>query len=151
MTLMKPKQKALKSIIVCLAFSLLTVTAGSPVLAEDILVIASKNAPVERLDQKMIQAIFLGKKSIWPDGSQIEFVILDPGNTHKTFLKTYIKKTPSRYKTYWKKRVFTGKGLYPKSFASEKELLAYIAERKGAIGYVSKSTDTTGVKVVSRK
>lgn len=148
---MRQKKKALKSAIVSFAFSLLMVIAASPVLAEDIFIIANKNAPVESLDQKMVQAIFMGKKSVWPNGRPIEFVILDRGSTHKAFLKNHIKRTPFQFKNYWKKQVFTGKGLYPKSFASEKDLAAYVSGRDGAVGYVSRTADTTGVKVVNRK
>jgi hypothetical protein len=45
--------------------------------------------------------------------------------------------------------VFTGKGSMPKSFASDAEILKYVAKTPGAIGYVSAGADAAGVKKIA--
>lgn len=134
-----------------LVLSLALVIPGGAVIAADIMVITSKNAPAENMDKDVIKKIFLGKKRTWADGSAIELVTLEKGDAHTTFLKAYVNKTVSQFSTFWRKKVFTGQGKLPKSFASEMELVEYVAGKNSAIGYVSGGADTTSVKVVSQK
>jgi hypothetical protein len=44
-----------------------------------------------------------------------------------------------------------GKGSMPKSFASEAEIVKYVAKTPGAIGYVSGAAAADGVKKVALK
>ena len=62
------------------------------------------------------------------------------------FLKAYVGKSDQALRTYLKSLVFTGKGSMPKSFASDAEIVRYVASTKGAIGYVSTAAETAGVK-----
>jgi hypothetical protein len=45
--------------------------------------------------------------------------------------------------------VFTGKGIPPKSFDTEAELVDFVKTTPGAVGYVSPRTDVTGVKILA--
>jgi TonB family protein len=49
---------------------------------------------------------------------------------------------------YYMGLVLTGKGFVPKQFSSDAEVLAYVTRTQGAIGYVSNSAITEGVKVL---
>lgn len=120
-------------------------TAGS------VKVIANPSTPVETVDDALVKNIFLGKKKTWPNGDHAQFVVLESGDTHKSFLNAYVKKSNSQFKNYWKKQVFTGKGKNPKSFASEGDIVAYVTKTPGTIGYVSAGTDIAGAKVLSEK
>ena len=73
---------------------------------------------------------------------------LQSGNVHKAFLKKYVGKSASQFRNHWKRLEFTGKGKPPKWFSSE-EKLEYVAEKPGAIGYVSR--DRVTEKVVKLK
>nr|WP_320017154.1 substrate-binding domain-containing protein [uncultured Desulfobacter sp.] len=125
--------------------------AASPARAGGVKVITSSSTPVDSIDQADVKKIFLGKTKSWPDGNPVEFVVLKSGDVHKNFLKSYVKKSASQFKTYWKKQVFTGKGKNPTSFGSENELLAYVTGKTGVIGYVSAETDTPGAKILSEQ
>jgi ABC-type phosphate transport system substrate-binding protein len=46
---------------------------------------------------------------------------------------------------YFRTLVFTGKGSPPKSFATTDEIIQYVANTEGAIGYVSLDADLRGV------
>ncbi len=138
-------------ILVSMALLMMIALAISPASAGEIQVITSQSTPVESIDDGTIKKIFLGKTKSWPDGNGVEFVVLKSGDVHDGFLKTYVKKSSSQFKTYWKKQVFTGKGKNPKSFDSEGELVAYISGKPGAIGYVSAGTDIAGAKVLNEK
>jgi TonB family protein len=47
---------------------------------------------------------------------------------------------------YYQGLVFTGKGSMPKQLSSDAEVVDYVAHTKGAIGYVSPTSSTDGVK-----
>ncbi len=100
-----------------------------------------------------MKAIFLGKKTKWANKGKVVPSTLKKGAVNKSFLKKYVKKSPAQFKTYWKKQVFTGKGKAPKSFKTEKALIAYVAKTKGAVGYVSKKAaeGAAGVKILEVK
>jgi ABC-type phosphate transport system substrate-binding protein len=99
-----------------------------------------------------LKAIFLGKKTSI-DQCTVVIAIQKDGEVHKSFLKKYIDKTPSQYKMYWKQRVFSGAGHFPKTFQTEKSLIDYVSRTKGAIGYISsrKKVETDKVKFVQIK
>ena len=100
------------------------------------------------LSKDEVKDIFLGKKVQWQNNSKIHFVISRDLDLHKSFLKTYIKRSPKQFRAYWRQMVFTGKGTSPKSFPSEKELLEYVSNNGGAIGYVEKNVATDAVKTI---
>ncbi len=66
-------------------------------------------------------------------------------------MSEYVKKSASSFKSFWKKLVFTGRGKMPKSVADDKAMVAYVASKPGAIGYVSATADITGVKKLEVK
>ncbi len=99
-------------------------------------VVANSSVQEESLTSKEVKAIFLGKKS-QIGGVTVAIVTLANGGVHKGFLKVHVGKTPSQFSSHWKKIVFTGKGKMPKTFNSEDELLSYVSNTKGAVGYAS--------------
>jgi ABC-type phosphate transport system substrate-binding protein len=62
-----------------------------------------------------------------------------------------VGKSDAALETYYRSLVFTGKGSMPKSFASEADVVAYVAKTKGAIGYVSAAANTADAKVLEVK
>ncbi len=118
------------------------------VYAGDIVIIANKNVAESSLSSEEVKNIFLFKKKKWGNGQSIDFVVLKDGAVQEGFLKNYAKKTPSQFKRYFKTLVFTGKGKPPKSFATEAELIGYVASTEGAIGYASSGAKTGSVKTI---
>jgi ABC-type phosphate transport system substrate-binding protein len=81
----------------------------------------------------------------------VEPVLEKGGATHEAFLKEYLGKTDGALSTYYRTLVFTGKGTMPKTFASDAEVVSYVAKTKGAIGYIAAGTEATGVKQLEVK
>jgi len=92
--------------------------------------------------------IFLGKKTVWDNGEKIVPVILRSGASHEAFLKDVVEKTSAQFSTYWKQYAFWGKGKEPKSFDSESDLVKYVSETKGAVGYADDAALSSSVKVL---
>lgn len=117
--------------------------------AGDVLIISNKSVSADSLTSDDVKKIFVGKKTRWDDNKKINFVLLDKSNVHKDFLREYVKRTPEQYRRFWKKQVFTGKGRRPISFKNERDMIEYVANTSGAVGYVSASAASDKVKVLN--
>jgi len=131
-------------------FAVMLAASGASGATADVQVIANGNLSVTELSADQVKDIFLGTRTAI-GGVAVEPVFEESGAAHEMFLKTYIGKSDSALRNYFKTLVFTGKGTQPKAFASDAEVLKYVASTKGAIGYVSASADTTGAKKVQIK
>ena len=100
---------------------------------------------IASLEKGDIKKIFLGSKNTWDGEQVINFVVMKDNTVHEEFVKKYTQKTESQFKRYWRKQVFTGKGISPKSFRTEAEVVQYVANTDGAIGYISSNTSADGV------
>lgn len=118
--------------------------------AGDILIIANKEVSASALSKDEIRSIFLGEKIRWDNDQKMIFVILKT-KEHDDFLKAYIGNTAAQYLNYWKKMVFTGKSKSPKAFDSPEQLLDYVAETQGSVGYIPSEAYNEKVKIISVK
>lgn len=112
------------------------------------LLIANRSVTEASISKKDVKLIFLGKKIKWNNGMKIHKARLLHGPTHEQFLKEYIQKSVYSYASFWKLAIVTGSAIPPKSFKSEKDLIKYIAEKEGSVGYISTKTPHEGVVVL---
>ncbi len=118
-------------------------------LAADVTIIANNSVGDASLSKDRIKDIYTGKQSKWSDGSKIHMSAQKKNDTHKVFTKGFVGKSPSQFRMFWKKQVFTGKGKAPKAFKSDADIMKYVAETEGAIGYVSSGVAVNGVKTIT--
>jgi ABC-type phosphate transport system substrate-binding protein len=136
-------KKLASVLLLCVSF------LAVPTLASDVQVIANSSVTAADLTAADVKEIFLGSKSS-VGGSAVE-PVLGGGAAHDAFLKAYVGKTDQGLRNHFKSLVFTGKGSMPKSFASDAEVVKYVASTKGAIGYISATSDAAGVKKIHVK
>jgi ABC-type phosphate transport system substrate-binding protein len=130
-------------------FVVVMLMSACPVLAEESVLICNKDVPDSSLSKDEVEQIFLGRKTRWGNGQKINFVVMNGGEVHADFLKKYVSKTESQFTMFWKKMVFTGKGSMPKAVTTSEEVLKYVGETPGAIGYVPSPAANDTVKVIS--
>jgi len=128
-------------VLICTLFAgavLLGMTGLSPAMAYtgEVVVICNDSVSADTMKRRDIKDIFLGKNTRWEDGQKITFVMLSGGDAHESFLREYVGKTPSQFRTYWKKKAFTGKGRIPETFATPEEVIDFVVKTPGAIGYI---------------
>ena len=119
--------------------------------AQDVALIMHKGKikPVS-LSEQEIKEVFLGQKTRWEDNSMIRFAVYTEESALLAFLKSYIKKTPIQYNNYWKKLVFSGKGIMPKMFDDSQKVLDFVSNTEGAISFISaKDVDAQRVIVIT--
>ncbi|MDM8522409.1 hypothetical protein QUF80_03475 [Desulfococcaceae bacterium HSG8] len=125
---------------------LLMIIALDSVSFGDVLIIANKDVPETILSQKEVREIFLGKRVQWSDNSRIRFVVISNPELHSMFLKKYVRLPHVEWEIYWKRIVFTGRGMPPETINSETEMVEFISKKHGAVGYVS-----SGAKLENRE
>jgi ABC-type phosphate transport system substrate-binding protein len=108
----------------------------------EVVIVAHTTVPSASLSKSEMENLLLGKSTTWSDDSKVVLAGLDDDEIHSTFVVEFTGKTAAQYKTYWKKRVFTGKGKAPKTLRSEERLIDFVARTPGAVGYVSRATAT---------
>lgn len=113
----------------------------------DILIITNPDTQISSLKSKEIKDIFTGKKTRWNGDGKIIIATLKDSAVHEEFLREFVKKTPSQFKNFWRRKVFTGESKMPKTFADETSLIEFVASTKGAVGYISSPTDRP-VKII---
>lgn len=101
------------------------------------------------LSKSKLAKIYLGKLKNYSNGKKIKAVDLPKDSkAHKKFYKSVIKKSDSAMNRYWSKLKFTGKGKPPKKLNNTREVLKWVANNEGAIGYIDGKYLNKSVKVV---
>jgi TonB family protein len=127
----------------------LAISISSGALATDIKVIANSSVKADSISAAELKRIYLQQENSLDDGTRVEPVIQKDGRVHKTFLQQYVGKSDDDLQTYYRTLVFTGRGSMPKELGSDAEVVAYITQTKGAIGYVDAEIDTGGARVIA--
>jgi ABC-type phosphate transport system substrate-binding protein len=139
-------EQEMRVLMVCAA---IIVALVAPAAAADVQVIAHPGVAVTEVTVDDLKEIFLGTKTELGGGA-VQPIFEQSGAAHEAFLK-YLGKSDAALRTHFKTLVFTGKGSQPKAFATDAEVLKFVASTKGAIGYVSGSADTAGAKKIQVK
>lgn len=130
---------------------LLAVCCGSPALlrAADWVFIAHPSTASTAAKKEDIKNILLGTKTKWDGGGLIKLAVLSEGAVHDGVIQEFTAKSADQFDKYWKKQVFTGKGVAPEAFKTDAEMLAFVAKTPGAFGYVSAGAANDTVKSLS--
>ena len=114
-------------------------------------IVANAGVKATEISKSDLLDIFTGASSNFSDGSRALPVTLKAGPVHEEFLKRFIGKKDLLFRGDWRVLVFSGKGTMPKAFATEDELIQYVASVPGAIGYVGTAPHSSQVKSLSVK
>lgn len=146
----KTKNRWVAAAVIIGIFFLFQIAIFSKVRAGDLVIIGSKDVPIDSLSRDEIKSIFLGEKVKWDKGGEITFVLLST-EVHEEFLKKYLESNSLQYRQYWKKMIFTGRAKSPKSFDSTEKLIEFISGTSGAVGYIPSEAQNDKVKTISVK
>ena len=133
------------------ALAAISIGAGASIEKYDIKIVANSGVRISEISRDELNRIFLMTKTSLQGADHVEPVLETAGPAHKIFLREYIGRTDAALMTYYRSLVFTGKASIPKTFSTDAELIEYVAKTNGAIGYVSASANTAGVKILKVK
>jgi ABC-type phosphate transport system substrate-binding protein len=142
----------MKRIARILVLATLGISAGR-IRAEDsgaFKVIVHPSNPATQISRLKIGEIFLKKEKRWPDG-QPAVPVEPPGKSavRQRFDQEVFGKPVIAISAYWQQMIFGGKGVPPPEKSSDADVVAFVRETPGAVGYVASSADASGVKVVA--
>ena len=128
-----------------LALFLVLLGLGVAAHAQDAAFVVNKDTKVASLTAEDVRNILLGTQIRFDDGTVVRLVIQTGGAVHEAVVRNFTRRSTDQFEKYWKKQVFTGKGIMPVQCASDAEVLDYVAKTPGAIGYVAKTSVTPAV------
>lgn len=111
-------------------------------------IIVNKALEGQTLDAATVKSVLLGKKVAWDNGTRVTIAALKSGPVADGALKAAVDQTASQFLNHWRRLAMTGGGMAPKSFDSEAEVLKFVAETPGAIGFLDSATADASVVVV---
>jgi ABC-type phosphate transport system substrate-binding protein len=117
--------------------------------AEDVVVIANRAAPVDKINADQATQIFMKQVQSWPDGQSIHPIDIKEGTPQRTeFYAKVTGRSLGQLRAYWARQTFTGMGFPPKQANSTDEAVKLVQTTPGAVGYVNRKQVDTSVKVV---
>jgi ABC-type phosphate transport system substrate-binding protein len=131
----------------CLAFF----TAALALRAEDFVFVVHPSVAASDLSADDAKNILLGNKTKWDGSGNIKLVVLTEGAVHDKVIREHTQRSADQFDKYWKKLVFTGKGMAPATAKTDADVLDYVSKNPGSFGYVAKESATDKVKVLSIK
>lgn len=142
--------RTMRSLISLAAVALLAIAA--PAQAQGFKVIAHEGVAESELPSDVVSKIFLKQAVKFPSGAAAKPVDLKKDSpVRAAFSSDVVGRPVAAVETYWQQQIFAGKEVPPPAKASDDEVLAFVRSTPGAIGYVSASASTSGVKVIAVK
>lgn len=130
------KQSALRLFV-----TVLLVTFTHTTKASGFVIVANKAGAPTRVTKKELKDIYLGHKVYWNGGKKIEASRLaDESKITAEFVSDVLGETIDYFLSFWRRKLFTGRGLPPRRFESEAELIEFVSKTDNSIGVVSKET-----------
>src|SRR5437762_2320172 len=131
------------------SLSLLLIVAAAASAAE-FKIVANNATQFSSLSREELKAIFMKRSSRWKDGSDVTPVDQAAASpTRARFTQEVHGKPVAAIESFWQQQIFSGRQVPPITKASDDEVLAFVRATPGAIGYVSSTTPTGGVKVIA--
>ncbi|MCJ8345081.1 hypothetical protein MJH12_06045 [bacterium] len=117
-------------------------------LKADGYILVNTKVPLEEFSRKELKRVFLGKQTLWKNDKVIlPCYQYNNDATDRVFFKNILRRSHSRFKRYWLKRLFSGNGIQPSEFESADEILEFVASNRGAVCYVKSKEKLEGKKI----
>ena len=134
--------------IVSALFLLSTMT----VCAQNFKVIVNNANTASSVTTKELSDFFLKRKSKWSSGGGVEVIDLGAkSSTRESFSSSVLGKSTAQVRAFWQQAVFSGANTPPREANNEAEVVEFVKNNPGAIGYVSPGANTSGVKTLTVK
>jgi ABC-type phosphate transport system substrate-binding protein len=122
-------------------------SAGEPATVR---VIVNPANQATSLTREEVSKLFLRKQTTWHSGLAVEPVDQVPASPiREKFVQWAHHRSASALAYYWQQQVFSGRGSPPPEKANDAEVIQYVAQNPGAIGYVSAGAKPGGVKTLT--
>ena len=117
---------------------------------DSLAIVVNRSNPVDSLSFPELRKIFMGEQDHWSNGRRITVVMLEAGKVERQAVLSQIYKMDEKdFNQYFLHNMFTGElHAAPKALGSSTEVLKFVFNIPGAIGYLKSSDVNDSVKVV---
>lgn len=123
--------------------------AASHADESQIVVVVSKDNPVDSMTRSQLIDLYMGRYVAFPDGRKAQPVDLSGDNALKeAFYQQLIGMPLARVNSYWSKIKFTGRAKPPVRLDTENDALVFLLEQKQGIAYVRRDSVNEDLKVI---
>jgi TonB family protein len=113
------------------------------------LVIVNPSNAATALSKAQVSDIFLRRQVVWDDGRPVTPVDQTNAGVRETFSRDVLGMPATSAFSQAQEAAAAGRGEPPLSVATDREVLAFVRLKPGAIGYVSAGAPVHGVRVLS--
>lgn len=115
----------------------------------DVYVIVNSSNSLQAMTLDELNRIFLKKTKRFENGVNAEPIAHVEGSKPRTaFNQKILQRDEQQLKYYWSRKMFSGGDRPPSTVNSEADVITVVAEKVGAIGYVTSPPKDSRVKVV---
>ena len=114
-------------------------------------VIVHRENPVAAISRAELSAVFMKRNPRWRHGPEVVPVDQQPTSAVREAFSAGVHETSVAFVIrYWHRVLFSGRGVPPAIVRRDSDVIDFVAQRRGAIGYVSATaTIPTDVKVIA--
>jgi len=111
--------------------------------------VVNKANTATSIDKAEVAKLFMKQSVKWTSGLVVEPVDQAPSaGVRERFCADIHGKAVGAIQSAWQRIIFSGRGVPPPELTSDEQVVAFVAEHPGGIGYVSEAAATDRVKVV---
>lgn len=115
--------------------------------AEVVLIVHAGN-PTKTMTKKEVADYFLRRRIFWPDGVEAKPIDLPVKSLVRIdFSDKLLGRSAASVEVYWQRQKLTGGENAPPIVQKEQDVVQYVAEHPGAVGYVSTTVDLSAPAV----
>jgi ABC-type phosphate transport system substrate-binding protein len=130
-----------------LLLGLALLTLPSLALAAEFVLIGNPSVKATAVPRSQAARFFLRQATAWPDGEHVRPVDqVRTSAVRQDFTRAVLRRTLAEVESFWTQAIFSGRAVPPPQKKNDDEVLAYVRDTPGAIGYVSASASLDGVK-----
>lgn len=117
--------------------------------AAEYVVIVNAANKATAVSKAELQRYFFRTATAWPGGEACRPVDLPKESAARVaFTREVLGRTMTSLTQFWTLSVFSGRAVPPTERRGDRDVVEYVRENAGAIGYVSAGASTEGVKTV---
>lgn len=129
--------KRLLRILFPLTMALLLTTATAAAVGGDMVLIAHRSVPVDRISKGGLSRLYLRGGAHWPDGTAaLPFDVAGEPPHKLAFYRENLERSLYEVRAQRARQIFTGIGDVPDTVSSFDEMIRRVAATPGAVGYV---------------
>ena len=122
----------------------------APAWAADPTVLVIGHAALPRLDTATVARLYTGR-AIEVGGTAVTVVNATPRSPLRLrFLAAVLQQDEDNYGAYWTVRRHVGKGVPPRELGSNAEVIQFVQNTPGAVGYIDAAELRPGMNVLAR-